>query len=94
MIPEVRGVAGRPVTFSGYAQNFAAPICAIQFSCDDGRTWSTYETKGTHAECNVNWKFSFTPQRIGSYRFLVRALDARGNTTPEPAVVRLLVAEG
>lgn len=94
MIGTVIGVVGKPVAIEGYAQDFGASVAAMQFSCDEGSTWTTYATPGADRDCNVNWSFRFTPPQAGFYRLLVRAVCADGRVTPEPADVYLDVAEG
>ena len=92
MIGTLYGVAGQPVEIKGYAQEYESPIRAIQFSCDGGHTWTTYQTESAEADCNVNWEFSFTPTAEGFYTLLIRAVNSEGVMTPEPAVVRIEVA--
>ncbi|WP_283169808.1 sulfite oxidase [Curtanaerobium respiraculi] len=92
MIGEVQGKAKRPLTIRGYAQCFSDAIAAVQFSCDKGATWTTYETPQANDLCNVNWEFTFTPDEPGDYMLLVRALDSRGVFTPEAACVPFHVA--
>lgn len=93
MIAPIRAILGAPVELRGYAQNFDAPVRAVQFSCDDGETWTTFETPGAEASLNVNWSFSFTPPAAGSYRLLVRAVTSNGAVTPEAAVVPIEVLD-
>lgn len=93
MIAPLQADLGSPIELKGYAQNFDAPVRAVQFSCDEGKTWSTFETPGAAASLNVNWRFSFTPPAPGSYRVLIRALSADGAVTPEAAVVPIVVRE-
>ena len=87
MIGELRASLGQPIKIAGYAQDFEAPIAAVQFSCDEGKTWTTYLTNDTDPDCNVNWSFSFTPPQTGIYRLLVRALGSDGRVSPKPASV-------
>lgn len=87
MIGVVAGVAGRPVRVSGYAQDFDFPVSAVEFSCDDGCTWTAYETPEADADCNVNWSFTFEPPQAGTYVLLVRAVRSDGLASPEPARV-------
>ncbi|HJH42912.1 MAG TPA: sulfite oxidase [Rubneribacter badeniensis] len=87
MIGTVHSTAGQPVTIEGYAQDFGAAIAALQFSCDNGRTWTSFATPHTDPDCNVNWSFAFTPPEKGRYRLLVRAVCLDGRATPQPACV-------
>ena len=63
MIGTLAGTAGHPGPVKGYAQDFGFPVSAVQFSCDGGRTWTTYETPNAESGVNVNWSFTFTPPR-------------------------------
>ena len=90
MIAPIQADLGSPIELKGYAQNFDAPVMAVQFSCDEGETC---ETPGADASLNVNWRFSFTPPAAGSYRLLIRAVSADGAATPEAAVVPITVRE-
>lgn len=92
MIGAVLGEVGQPVTVEGYAQDFRFPVAAVQFSCDNGGTWTTYDTPDADGDCNVNWSFTFTPPRAGRYDLLVRAVSSNGRTTPRPAQVTVEVA--
>lgn len=93
MIGTVAGRAGRPVQVKGYAQDFGSAVTAVQFSCDGGDTWTTYDTPKADPDCNVNWTFEFTPPEAGIYELLVRAVRNDGKTSPQPARVRVEVTE-
>lgn len=73
---------GQPIEFSGYVDDFENNIAAIQFSLDDGVTWTTYEVVNATAERGVNWQFSYTPERAGCYLLKARAVDGTGATSP------------
>lgn len=70
---------GQPILFDGFVDDFENGIGAIQFSLDDGVTWTTYVTEGTVADKGVNWQFSYTPEQPGLYLLKVRAVDTSGN---------------
>ncbi len=89
MIGTLAGTAGHPVTVKGYAQDFGFPVSAVQFSCDGGCTWTTYETPNAESGVNVNWSFTFIPPEAGTYELLVRAVRDDGRISPEPARVTL-----
>ena len=93
MIPQVRGTVGHPVRLEGYAYDFGRAVSAVQFSLNDGATWTTYETPGTNDYPNLSWSFEYVPQRAGFYRMLVRSVNDRGEPSPQSAVVELAVAE-
>ena len=92
MIGEVQGTVGVPLVFEGYANDFDKAIEAVQFSLDDGATWTTYATSGVTAERNLYWTFSYTPQRPGAYELLIRSVNEDGAASPEPARVQFWVA--
>lgn len=69
---------GEPVAFDGYVDDFEYRIAAIQFSLDNGASWTTYETAGTVAEKGVNWHFVYTPTQPGRYLLKARAVDGKG----------------
>lgn len=73
---------GEAITFSGYVDDFAHRIAAIQFSLDEGATWTTYETAETVADKGVNWQFVYTPAHPGCYLLKARAIDGQGNASP------------
>lgn len=72
---------GQPIPFSGYVDDFDQGIAAIQFSLDDGATWTTYETEGTVTDKGVNWRFDYTPASPGRYLLKARALDKQGGAS-------------
>lgn len=92
MIPQVQGTVGTPVRLSGYAYDFGQTIAGVQFSLNEGRTWTTYETPGTNDYQTLSWSFDYTPERPGTYHFLIRALNDRGEPSPTPSHVTLVVA--
>ncbi len=73
---------GEPIAFDGYVDDFAHRVSAIQFSLDDGATWTTYETAETVADKGVNWHFIYTPTHPGCYLLKARAIDGEGNASP------------
>lgn len=94
MIGAVAAVAGKPVTISGYAQDFSGAVARVCFSGDGGATWTAYEVVGADPNRNVNWSFSFVPPEEGAYELLVRAERADGSATPEPARVHVVAGPG
>ena len=79
--PRATHVVGEPVVFDGYVDDFENNIAAMQFSLDDGATWTTYQTQGVTADKGVNWHFSYTPTRPGRYLLKARAVDGAGNAS-------------
>lgn len=89
MIGSLETEASRPVRVSGYGQDFDQAIIAVEFSADEGCTWTRYAVDDAEPERNVNWSFEFTPPLPGLYRLLVRAVRADGSASPEPASVNI-----
>lgn len=89
MIATVRTKTGHPVRLSGYAQDFGQAITAVEFSANEGASWTTYPVKDADELCNVNWSFDFTPPEPGISRIFVRSVRLDGTRTPEPALVTI-----
>ncbi len=87
MIGGIRGRVGEPLVIAGYANDYDKRIRAVQFSLDDGETWTTYETPGTVPDLNLYWKFEYTPEVAGAYQLLVRSVNEDGVASPTPARV-------
>ena len=71
MIGGIRGRVGEPLVIAGYANDYDKRIRAVQFSLDDGETWTTYETPGT----------------VPDLKLLVRSVNEDGVASPTPARV-------
>ena len=69
--------AGVEHEFEGYADAFDTQITAVEFSLDNGKTWTRYETPDSDLTRWVYWHFKFTPEE-GSYVLSVRAVTADG----------------
>ena len=93
MIPTLYAFAGKPVTLEGYAQDFGSGVAGVQFSCDEGETWTAYPIEGADGDANVNWRFTFVPPRAGIFELLVRAVRADGTHTPESAHVHIVAQD-
>lgn len=87
MIGAVRGTVGTPMVFEGYANDYDKCIKAVQFSMDDGETWTTYETPDTVPDKNLYWKFEYVPQIAGMYQLLIRSVNEDDEPSPIPAQV-------
>ena len=57
--------AGAPIEFAGYVDDFDRAICAMEFSLDDGASWTAYPTAAVDKSRGVNWRFVYTPEKIG-----------------------------
>lgn len=69
---------GEPITFEGYADDFECAVAGVQFSLDDGVSWTTYPTEGVREDRGVRWTFAYTPQMAGRYLLKARAVDGQG----------------
>jgi DMSO/TMAO reductase YedYZ molybdopterin-dependent catalytic subunit len=78
---------GKSVTFEGYADDLGDAIAAVEFSLDDGQTWTSYETQHALASRWVNWHFEHTPTTAGKYKLSVRARTKSGKVSPLAANV-------
>ncbi len=70
--------SGAPYTFEGYADAFQKDIVAVEFTFDNGATWTTFDTSETTKDRWVYWYFTWTPPAPGAYVVGVRALDDTG----------------
>ena len=59
--------AGAPIEFAGYVDDFDRTICAMEFSLDDGASWTAYPTAAVDKSRGVNWRFVYTPETPGRY---------------------------
>ena len=59
--------AGQPIEFAGYVDDFDRTICAMEFSLDDGASWTAYPTAAVDKSRGVNWRFVYTPEAPGRY---------------------------
>lgn len=76
---------GEPVMFEGYAYDFDRAIAAVEFSLDQGESWTRYETPGCEAGRWVWWNFAYTPRQAGSYELWVRSVNEKGAVGPVAA---------
>ena len=67
-----QGYAGQPIEFAGYVDDFDRTICAMEFSLDDGASWTAYPTAAVDKSRGVNWRFVYTPETPGRYLLKVR----------------------
>ena len=82
MLAPTQVEVGRPVTFSGYADDYGTQITAIQFSLNDGESWTSYDVSDSSDELWVHWTFTYTPEVAGTYRLLVRSVNVDGEVSP------------
>lgn len=78
-------LVGEPMEFTGYAYDFDRAIAAVEFSLDQGQTWTCHDTPTCEPGRMVWWSFAYTPVRPGSYELLVRAVNIDGEASPAAA---------
>ena len=76
---------GKPVRFEGYAYDFDRAVVAVEFSLDQGGTWTRYPTPEVEAGRLTWWSFDYTPEVPGAYELLVRAVSEGEKVGPVPA---------
>lgn len=76
--------ARTPIEFAGYVDDFDRTICAMEFSLDDGASWTAYPTAAVDKSRGVNWRFVYTPTDPG--RYLLRARPVTEDGEPSPLV--------
>lgn len=86
--------AGKPVVLDGYAEDYGKQIVSVQFSLDDGSHWTTYDVSDSCSDLWVYWTFSFVPEKPGTYRLLVRSVNADGEASPLADVAELIAEAG
>lgn len=64
---------GDKISFEGYADDCGVAIKAVEFSLDNGETWTSYATKGANPQQWVYWSFDYTSQNPETYKLDVRA---------------------
>ena len=82
---------GDRIVFEGYADDNGKAITAVEFSMDNGATWTTCETKGATADRWVYWYFGYDCETAGSYKLDVRAIAEDGTVSPMAASVAFTV---
>ena len=73
MIGDVAARAGRPVVITGRSYDLGHAVSGVQFSLNEGASWTTYPFENTNDYQPVDWSFEFQPPRVGEYRLWVRA---------------------
>lgn len=76
--------AGKPYSFEGYAHAFDEQIVAVEFSLDNGATWTRFDTSDSDKTKWVYWHYTFTPEETGAYVLSVRAVSESGLVSVTP----------
>lgn len=82
MLAPMQVEVGKPVEFTGYADDYDNHIAAVEFSLDDGESWTSYDVSDSSPDLWVHWTFSYIPERPGTYRLLVRSVTDDGRVSP------------
>lgn len=78
-IPVEMPVTVRGIAFSGYGR-----VDNVEFSEDDGKTWSKARLGDDYGKYSFRvWETIWTPKRTGQYALAVRATDEKGNIQPD-----------
>ena len=86
MIAPMEVEAGKPITLTGYAEDYGKQIVAVEFSLDNGEHWTAHDVSDSREELWVHWTFTYTPKKPGTYRLMVRSVNADGEASPLPDV--------
>ncbi len=81
--------ANETFEFEGYADAFEEQVVAVEFSMDQGETWTRFDTSDSDKSKLVYWHFGFTPEEAGAYVLQVRAITESGivSTYPDEIMV-------
>lgn len=80
---------GQPYTFNGYVDGYDQQIASVEFSMDQGETWTKFDLDETDVNKMVWWNFTWTPEKEGAYCLTVRATTADGLTSYETQTVMI-----
>ena len=69
---------GKPFTFEGYADAYDEAVVKLEFSMDNGKTWTPYDLGQTDPSKWVYWHYTWTPGSDGSYVLMVRGTTDTG----------------
>ena len=72
---------GKPFTFSGYADAFDRKMKTIEFSMDNGETWTSFDVGEVDPAKWIWWNFTFTPEKEGAYVLSVRGTTEDGDVS-------------
>ena len=87
-VPEGKIIeTGVPYTFEGYADAFDEAVTMLEFSMDNGKTWTAFDLGQTDPRKWVYWHFTWTPESDGSYVLMVRGTTESGLVSDLPQKV-------
>lgn len=73
---------GDLIAFEGYADDCGTQVVSVEFSLDDGVTWTSFDTTSSNTEDWVYWHFEYVPEDPGTYKLDVRAVTEDGTVSP------------
>ena len=85
---------GDSICFEGYADDCGTPIAAVEFSMDNGETWTSCATKGASTTEWVYWYFDHVAMQPGTFKLDVRARTADGTVSPLASSIVFTVEDG
>lgn len=77
-----------PIELCGYVDSPDCNIAAMQFSLNNGATWTTYPIPGTSSVRSIHWKLLYAPPIPG--RYLLKARFVNRLNEPSDFVSSLL----
>ena len=81
---------GVPYTFEGYADAFDEAVTMLEFSMDNGKTWTAFDLGQTDPRKWVYWHFT-TVLDPGAYVLQVRATTVEGTESYQADEVMVVV---
>lgn len=73
---------GDMISFEGYADDCGTRIMALEFSLDDGQTWTSFDASSSTTEEWVYWHFDYVTEKPGTFKLDVRAVTEDGTVSP------------
>ena len=84
---------GDMVTFEGYADDCGTQVVAVEFSLDNGETWTSFDTTSSSTDSWVYWSFDYVTEQAGIFKLDVRAVTEDGTVSPLASSVVFEVEE-
>lgn len=84
---------GDMVSFEGYADDCGTQVVAVEFSLDNGATWTSFDTTSSDTESWVYWHFDYVTEQAGTFKLDVRAVTEDGTVSPLASSVVFVVEE-
>ncbi len=84
---------GDLLSFEGYADDCGKQVVAVEFSLDNGETWTSFDTTQSNTEDWVYWHFDYVAEKAGTFKLDVRAVTEDGTVSPLASSVVFQVNE-